>query len=140
VRPGYESLRGFDPDDPGGPGKEYFFGLRDLDAAWKFARWKVQNLRTAARVLASPEVVYYGTRVDWGEEGLCFCGRPELHYDADGRRLPFPEGCLYCVFVGPRDVVYEWRIERAERVEEGGTLALRRVEFRFRGIKWARKR
>lgn len=69
---------------------------------------------------------------------MCFCGRPTVWYRSVTETVPFWEGSLFCALLDERDVLYEWRPERAEAVRPRATLELRDCQFRFEGVLWTR--
>jgi hypothetical protein len=60
--------------------------------------------------LLHPCAIFEGVR-DQQSGGLCYCGHPPWRWTDGGSQVPPPPGMLFCVYISPRDSVYEWRWE-----------------------------
>ncbi len=68
------------------------------------------------QVLAKPRAVFSGVR-DYEQGGYCYCGLPTAAYTNGGSKVPPRPGMIYCVYVDPRDWVYEWGWEVPDEIE-----------------------
>ena len=136
---GYYELEGADPHDPCGSLIPMFLSKEDLRGLYKHHPIKADNLKPAAEVLEAPDRIYVGIREDQGRWGYCYVGTPEQHAISNGVYGPIGRNRVFCVFVTDRLVVFEWRVERAERVGVGSTLNVRGADIRFEELLWDRR-
>jgi len=110
-----------------------FISARTVQAIEKDAGRKAQyyGLLSAAEVLSSPTYIYQGLKRTGYEDALCYVGRPARH--GDGWSGPAIPGFVFVVFVTKRQVVFEWRWEKADTDDESKPEA---VTARFTTLKW----
>ena len=89
-------------------------------------------LKSAEEVLASPTVIYEGLRREGFEKGLCYCGKPRRYLN-EGIEAPAPPGKVFTVYINERDVVFEWRWDKADEFDPSVPNS---IKTRFERIKW----
>lgn len=69
-------------------------------------------------VLAAPAAIFDGVR-DFQVGGTCYSGVPACAYTNGGAKIPPVPGKVFCVYVNPHGIVFEWRWEPADPDVEG---------------------
>lgn len=87
----------------------------------KTSNERTLNLRTAMEVLENPLRIYHGIRDPRTEErsGWCYIGKPPFVVDYEGRKIAFPDGKLYTVFLNERYDVIDWGKENEDPQSSG---------------------
>jgi len=66
------------------------------------------------QVLLGPTAIFAGIR-EHQQGGTCYCGHPTCAYSNGGAKLPPIPGMIYLVYVSPRDEIFEWRWDQADK-------------------------
>jgi hypothetical protein len=70
------------------------------------------------QVLLHPAAIFSGVR-EHQEGGTCYTGVPTCAYTNGGSKVPPVPGKVFCVYVNPRDRLFEWGWEQADPDEVG---------------------
>ena len=132
-KPGYAELDGCqDPADPTGKKRiKVFVSRSDLLSRYQHVRSQGFDLITAHGVLKSPERIYEGIRKDLS--GWCYAGIPANREARAGVSLPLPPGFVFCAYVNPRGVLFDWRLEKTTLASLDASVGAGK---RFRRIAW----
>lgn len=87
------------------------------------------------QVLREPVAVFCGIR-EHQHGGTCYTGCPSCAYTNGGSKVPPWPGKVFCVYVNPRDHLFEWRWEPADPDEPGVPLG---HQDRFKERIWPRQ-
>jgi hypothetical protein len=78
-------------------------------------------LHTIGEVLTKPCALFEGIRFDEDEKHscnapgwLCYCGKPEKRYKADGSSTTVREDMVFLVFVNEERIIYNWTWEKVD--------------------------
>lgn len=83
--------------------------------AFKTEPIKYWNLIPAKQVLETPLLIFEGVR-QFNEGGWCYVGRPTEYYLREQVTVsPLEPERVFTVYLNPRMMVYEWRLESADR-------------------------
>ncbi len=64
-------------------------------------------------VLKHPFAIFTGLR-ELQVGGTCYCGVPTCAYTNSGAKIPPVPGKVFCVYINPKGVLFEWRWEPAD--------------------------
>ena len=75
------------------------------------------NLKTATRVLDAPNRISYGLR-QLNEGGWCYVGKPNEWWLREAVIVPFPPNMVFAIYLSDDLIVYNFRAEYTDPIDE----------------------
>jgi hypothetical protein len=114
-RAGYIPLPGLNPIT--GREEEFFVSISHMEHMLSFGpAHRYFELKCVAEVMEKPRRIYQGLKRDGKKDALCYVGRPRRH--GEDWEAPAPADMVFVVFITATHVIFEWRWEKADNVNE----------------------
>lgn len=117
----YLTVEGFNPEDSGTC--EILLSYNRIQAVGRRGLGFAKECGyTLPMILQNPTAVFEGLRRGSDEDRLpnddsgwrCYCGRPSVAYDGNGKEMPPWPDEVFLVFVSAEKVAYNWRWEKCD--------------------------
>ena len=94
--------------------------------------WKIENARVVSMVVNDPKTkIFEGLGRDGCLGACCYCGKPGVCYEEDGREIPLPLGSYFVVYCEPMSggvLVCDWALRKEDSEFPGNPVGWKSFE------------